>query len=233
MTPFAYQVSGGFQRELPFNTRLSIQYVGSRGRHLACPNDACNDQIPLSTVQKFGAHINDLVPNPFYGIVTNSSSILSQPTVQQWRLLMNWPQFTGGSLHMPAAQNQKGFPLFDTQYPFKSSWNALLLSYEKRFSGGLELLVAYTWSKTISNADAFETWMAPTPFYQNIFEVEKEKSSLERRRAAAFGDQPCLRASLRERQALRIPSAWSRGQAHWRLGTRREPYSCKRHSAVL
>jgi hypothetical protein len=173
VSPFAYQFNGGFQRELPLNSRISISYVGSRGRHLSPPADCCNDQIPLSVVQQYGAHINDSVPNPFYGIVTNPSSILSQPTVQRWRLLMNWPQFPGGSLHLPPIQSQKEFPLFNTQYPFKNSFNGMLLSFEKRFSGGLDVLAAYTWSKTIGNVDQV-LWGQGV--YQDLYHVENEKA---------------------------------------------------------
>src|SRR5262249_32215509 len=50
VSPYAYQISGGFQRELPWSSRIAVSYVSSRGRHLACPNDACNDQIPLNVV---------------------------------------------------------------------------------------------------------------------------------------------------------------------------------------
>src|SRR5207245_2285292 len=51
VTPFAWQFSGGFERQLPANIRLSLSYVGSRGRHLAANPDCCNDQLTLATAQ--------------------------------------------------------------------------------------------------------------------------------------------------------------------------------------
>jgi hypothetical protein len=173
VSPFSYQFSGGFQHELPWNIRLGVSYVGSRGRHLAPPADCCNDQLPLSLVQQYGAAINDQVTNPFYGIITNPTSILSQPTVQRWRLLMNWPEFTGGSLHLPPIQDQKEFPLYSTPYPFKNNFDGMLVSFEKRFSDGLQLLAAYTWSKTIGNVDQV-LWGQGV--YQDIYHVENEKA---------------------------------------------------------
>jgi hypothetical protein len=76
------------------------------------------------------------VPNPFYGVITDQTSPLSAPTVQYGQLLRPYPQF----LNMTA-----------TSGIGRSSYNALQLSVEHRFSGGLALLLAYTHSKTIDN----------------------------------------------------------------------------------
>jgi len=50
------------------------------------------------------------------------------------------------------------------------------VSFEKRFSNGLELLLAYTGSKSLTNVDSFEGWLANTPAYQDVYHVENEKA---------------------------------------------------------
>jgi hypothetical protein len=92
----------------------------------------------LTTAQYLlGAVNNQLVPNPFYGIITDPTSILSNPTVTRGQLLRPYPQYIG----MNAINATEG----------ASSYHALQASLEKRFSRGFNLLVSFTGSKLIDN----------------------------------------------------------------------------------
>jgi len=82
--------------------------------------------------------LNRQVANPFNGVITDSRSRLSEPTIQQYRLLRNMPHFDGASGSEPNAAD--------------SVYHALQIKWEKRFSKGLTMLTHYTWSKMIDNA---------------------------------------------------------------------------------
>jgi hypothetical protein len=84
-----------------------------------------------------------LVPNPFYGIITDKTSVLSQPTVQYGQLLRRHPQF----LNMTANASSIG----------RSNYHALQLAVERRFSAGLALLFTYTHSKMMDNVGDYFT----------------------------------------------------------------------------
>ena len=76
------------------------------------------------------------VPNPFYGVVTNGA--LSGPTIAREQLLLPFPQYTGVTIG--------GTTTFGA-----SSYNALQVKLEKRYSSGLSFLFAFTWSKLMDN----------------------------------------------------------------------------------
>ena len=81
------------------------------------------------------AALQTYVPNPFNGIITNATSSLSGPTVPAWQLQLPFPQFTSVSGDNAPWDN--------------TSYNALQVKLEKRFSHGIQFLVTYTWSKSI------------------------------------------------------------------------------------
>jgi hypothetical protein len=105
------------------------------------------------------------VANPFAGIITDPTSILSRPTVSRTQLLRPFPQYTGVSYSRPLAN------LGDAEY------HAMQLKLQKRFTRGLSLLAHYTWSKSMDiggtgNGIAFTD---PTPV-QNIYNLRDEWS---------------------------------------------------------
>jgi hypothetical protein len=122
------------QGALPSHFVLTAAYASSVGVHLlgALQLNQLSDAA-LAT----GSAINKVVPNPFYGVITDSSSILSKSTVQAGYLLTAHPQFTNFEL-----QNY-GFG--------HSNYQAGQLTVEHRLNQGLSMLLGYTYSKWIDN----------------------------------------------------------------------------------
>ena len=70
---------------------------------------------------------------------SRNGTLLSTPTIVSSQLLLPYPQF--GGVYSAEPFNRA------------SSYNSLQTKFEKRFTGGGTLLVAYTWAKLITNGD--------------------------------------------------------------------------------
>ena len=84
-----------------------------------------------------GSALNKVVPNPFYGVITDPSSLLSKSTIQEGYLLRAYPQFLN-------------FELLNSGWG-RSSYQAGQLTLEHRLGRGLSLLLGYTYSKNMDN----------------------------------------------------------------------------------
>jgi hypothetical protein len=178
-TPNEQSWSFGFEHQLPSNILINAEYIGKKGTHLpfsgynqlnilgpgieslpinsADPNNPC---LTL-TVSCLNSHVN----NPFAGIITDPNSTLSSPTVQYSQLRVPFPQFTSVSTEPHLVAN--------------SSYHALQLLAEKRYSNGLQFLVTYTWSKSIddsSQADDNVTWLGSFSSLQDPNKPQLERS---------------------------------------------------------
>ncbi len=134
LVSYSNQWSFDVQRQLPYNFVVTAGYVGNSGVHLYVPINY--NQLPDSALA-LGSALTATVANPFYGVITNKTSPLSAPTVRAFQLMLPHPQFQSMTAYGAAAGH--------------SSYNALQLSVERRFSQGLALLFAYTHSKMIDN----------------------------------------------------------------------------------
>jgi len=154
------------QRELPLQSVIEVNYTGSRGTHLFMPITTLS---PLSP-QHWGlgrTALNALVPNPFFGQITDSRSPLSQPNVTRVRTLRPMPHFDGTSVGQ--AEPARG----------DSNYHALQIKWEKRFSQGLTMLSHFTWSKMIDNVSHSSgnvSWLGGSTSLQNIWDLRGERS---------------------------------------------------------
>jgi len=128
---------------------LETNYIGKKGTHEYFGHSGDFNLNHLGPVEE--QHIGDkawvtamdtYVPNPFYGAgstqgVPQQGDLLS-PTVQQYQLSLPYPEFNGLDV--------QGAPWSN------SSYQALQLRLEKRFSNGLQMLATYVWSKTIDES---------------------------------------------------------------------------------
>jgi hypothetical protein len=148
--PYQMQWSLDVQRQLPWNMVVEMGYAGSSG--VALPSGVQYNQLPDEYLS-LGTRLNETVPNPFFGIITDPTLTLSRATVQRGQLLRPFPQFTGVS----ASQAPVGH----------SSYHAMQMRVERRFSSGLALLFAWTHSKLIDNVGDFGGFLGPGGFTNN------------------------------------------------------------------
>ncbi len=214
-TPWAYQWNAGFQYELPGNTLLGIAYAGSRGHRMTCAFFFCGDQIPQNLVQKYKGQVFDSIPNPFYGIITNPTAALSQPNVLRGQLLKQWPAYANWTAVLPPWQGPN--PDGDT---FVSTFDALEVQLNKRFSQGLTLVLAYTYSKNLSNSDSFEAgYLGPAVGYQNTFDYKGEwsLSAADVQHRFVLGHVWDLPIGKGQKLASNVPSAVDKIIGHWQF----------------
>jgi hypothetical protein len=148
--PYTQTWNAGFEYELPGNTVVTANYIGTRGVHLYFGGSPSLNYLG-PWIEKASAsaiaNLDTYVNNPFYGIITNPSVSLSSPQVQSYQLLYQYPQYTSvWPGHAPRAN---------------SIYNALQLQVNKSLSHGLQFLVNYTWSKVIDDASVGTntTWL--------------------------------------------------------------------------
>ena len=134
-TPYMQQFAFTIQHQLPHGWLAEAGFSGSKGTHLRAGSynfDQMNPQyLPL------GNALNSQVPNPYTGLVPGP---LGGPTITLMQSLSPFPyynQVTVQDVHLGS-----------------SVYDALILSIEKRLSGGFVLLSSYTFSKSISNGVA-------------------------------------------------------------------------------
>jgi hypothetical protein len=134
------------QKELTPTTVFTAGYTGTKGTHLASSLDRFN-QIPYSYLQKYGrdllnANINSPaaraanIPIPYEGF--NS-------TVQ--RALSRFPQYQ--NIYTNAGQ-----PASVGERAGNSTYHAMTLKLDKRYSNGMTLLASYVLSKQFANAES-------------------------------------------------------------------------------
>jgi hypothetical protein len=135
VVPYVWQFSGGFQYELWAGIVVDASYVGSRSKQIQVNRPLSYltaEQLALGT-----PYLNQSVPNPFYGVLPNTTPRGAQADIQRRSLLVQYPQYTGLTSNFSS---------------LGSSWyNAFQLRVEKRFSRGLTALVSYTNSKTLES----------------------------------------------------------------------------------
>lgn len=129
--PLSQQFSLGLQYVLPGQVSIETSYVGNATQRITINNRSVNeipdDALTLKT------RLNARVPNPFFGVITDKTSVLSQPTTTVAQLLRPHPEF----LNLV----QTGLPLGSAGY------HSLQVQVSKRTSSGLLLGGAYTFSK--------------------------------------------------------------------------------------
>jgi Carboxypeptidase regulatory-like domain/TonB dependent receptor len=170
-----YQWNVAVQRQLPGGVALEAAYAGLHGSHLpvsrsvnqtsqavlnrALADPTCSPSITAS------CFLAGSTPNPFSNFATTfTQGVQQQPNIPRSQLYRPFPEYGGIS----NTGNYVGI----------SNYNSLQLKAEKRFSQGGVLLVAYTFSKLLDNAESLTSWLevAGAPGFQNNNNLDGEYS---------------------------------------------------------
>ena len=139
--PEFYSWNLDLQHQLPGNVVISAGYTGTRGTHLISGLADMNQLDPT--------YLNTLGPNLLKASVTSAAARAAG-------IQIPYPGFTG-----TVQQALQRFPQYKYIYSYNgndglgnSSYHALVLKVDKRYSSGLTLLGSYVLSKMFSNAES-------------------------------------------------------------------------------
>jgi hypothetical protein len=122
----------GFERDMGWGIVVTGYYWGQKSTRLL---ETWNlNQVPDQYLA-LGSHLNDQVPNPFYGVIT--SGALTGATISRQQSLLPFPQYTQVTETYTPAGN--------------STYEAGTIQAEKRLSSTLTFLTNYTRSKAIDD----------------------------------------------------------------------------------
>ena len=115
--------------------------------------------------------LNAAVPNPFYGLITDPL-----------RRRSSTGRPCSGSVCCGRCRTSTA-PTSATSEPPRgdSSYHALQVKWDKRFSHGFSMLAHYTWSKMIDNsshASGNVSWLGGSTSIQNIWDLDARALAL-------------------------------------------------------
>lgn len=144
------------QRELPGNILVDVGYVGTHGTHLMGESFRQYDYIHTADLIQYKTAVNGSAPIGQYYSGKTAALLAS----------VYGPQgFTGvdnsGNVTLPLSILLKPYPFYgainqlqdQTAFDGASDYTGLNVKVQKRLSHGLNFIVAYTWSKTMNNAE--------------------------------------------------------------------------------
>ena len=146
------------QQQFSHALLFSLAYAGNRSNHLAsellCP---------------------DCLSTQYYGLGSQLSQTFSPTQTTLSGHQIPYSSFTGS-----LAQGLQPFPQIPSISTYnenlgQSSYNALFAKLQRHFTNGLSLLVSYTWSKTLTDADSTLNGQEPNSV-QDPFNFKNEKS---------------------------------------------------------
>ena len=170
--PYVQNWNIGIQYQLPGEVLLEVDYVGSKGTRLTAfdignrSNNVPTKYMGISTLGDYlGWDIDEALADP------DASAALAQFGVTQKPFasfsgsvtdaLRPYPQFSG---------LYNAFPNFGN-----STYHSLQTTVRKRTRHGLNFIAAYTWSKTLSNADSAIGYYGGY-YWQDMYNQRNEKS---------------------------------------------------------
>ncbi|MBO0797964.1 MAG: TonB-dependent receptor, partial [Blastocatellia bacterium] len=132
VTPYNQQWNLNIQRTLTRDLLVEIAYVGSRGQRIWV--NRTRDAVSADFLS-LGTALNDLVPNPYFGIITTGA--LSAAQIRRSQLLRPFPQYTDVGRFRDAVGD--------------SVYHGMTVRVDKRLGHGLLFQAAYTVSKLIDD----------------------------------------------------------------------------------
>jgi hypothetical protein len=125
------QYSQGFQFVLPKQISVEASYVGNNSQRLTI-NNRDGNPYPNSFLA-LKTRLNAQAPNPYFGVISDPTSALSQRTTTVAQLLRPFPQFLGVTMaNLPYGRGR---------------YDSLQIQVSKRMASGFYMGAAYTASK--------------------------------------------------------------------------------------
>jgi hypothetical protein len=166
-TPLNHQWNVSFQRTLPGAMLVETAYVGNRGMRYWVNR---SHNTASSSFLSLGNSLNDLVANPFAGVITTGS--LTSATIRRYQLLTPFPHYTGVTQFRDAIGD--------------SVYHGFTLRVEKRTQRGLTLHMGYTISKELDNAQ--ERFASRASFIDpNNLRISRSIAEWDRPHLVVFG----------------------------------------------
>lgn len=130
--PMSQQWSLSLQEQIK-GWLVDATYSANRGTHLPAGNYSINEIAPQDW--NLGLALQDRVPNPYAGVVPGA---LGAATITRQQALRPFPYYNSVAVREPLLGN--------------STYHALLLTVERRFSRGLVVLMSFTGGKLMSDS---------------------------------------------------------------------------------
>ena len=174
--PTVYRWNGGFQFLLRNNLSLELGYEGAKGTHLYAQPRPINSATFDATRPLVLAGADFATQNVNYNplrLTNSDGSVIPGTLIMTLRPYRNW--FNRG---------------INTDYDRSgnSSYNALNIGLQKRFSAGLTFLAAYSWSKSLDDgAPSGNDIFGVTPFQTAVREKSYSEFDMPHRFRSSFG----------------------------------------------
>jgi hypothetical protein len=134
---YTQQWNFSIQQQVGSGFLIETAYWGNKGAKMENRSGWQENTLP-NRYLALGNQLNELVSNPFYGVIPAGS--LSSERVARRQLLLPFPQYTSVIRTGPSVGN--------------SIYHAFTARVEKRLSAGLSVLASYTLSKSIDDFDS-------------------------------------------------------------------------------
>jgi hypothetical protein len=218
MNNFSFDI----QRQLPGKFVLTVAYAGNSGVHLPSPVDY--NQLPTADLAQ-GNALLAVVKNPFYGVITDPSSTLSQSTVSAEQLMRPYPQFIDvGAINVGVGH---------------SSYDAGQLTVERRFANGLATSLGYSFSKTLDNVGDMTDVAGAQHGFQNYecYTCDRSRADQDQTQSMRWSTEYELpigpgKSLLSHGLASRVIGGWAVG-AFFTMNTGRPIYVTSTNSSSL
>jgi len=187
--PYVQQWSVGFQRQLPADSVIEVNYVGNKGtRLIASLFSAAVNAAPTRFMSMVDADGNALVNKTFGDLTASDWAVLNSYGVTG----KPYPSFPDDA---PISQALKPFPQYagiNDVFPnfAASTYNSLQVSWRKRPTRGLSFIAAYTFSKTLTNSESGHTYHHYGSPYSGYYNVTQWPENRRIEKAVADFDTP-------------------------------------------
>ena len=191
LSPYMQNYTFDIERQLPGQTTLSVAYVGNEGTHLASLLMPTT-QMPPQYLSLGNTLVNgtpllfEPIGNSLAQQVPAVAAMPVDPATGNHSPFPGFEALMGGNATLGQALRQ--FPQYlglNRQYEGVgvSSYNALQIKADKRFSHGLTLMVSYAWSKTLTDAGSIFSTFSSEFGSPNVWNAKTQ-------RAYSFEDIP-------------------------------------------